>query len=250
MKSRNLLIPVGLILFAAASIFAQTGKTLTNDKLEKIRESRLKADAEYREERKRRGLPPLEEVEREREKVAQERREFSAKLARERNEQQNFYLNQAVALRAEIISLDAQILYVRARIRRVPRPQIYYAVNYLPFFNAYPGNFPQPLYYGSNRRVTISEGKIGNGANSNVRTGGVNQSGAIAVFSNDTNATSARPNYPTGTLVVPFTFPSYDQLTRQELLSNLRSLEQTRAGLFARWRLLEEEARQDGVRID
>ena len=53
-----------------------------------------------------------------------------------------------------------------------------------------------------------------------------------------------------GTLVVPFTLPTYENLTREELLARLRALEQERAGLYARFAVLEDEARKDGVKID
>jgi hypothetical protein len=49
---------------------------------------------------------------------------------------------------------------------------------------------------------------------------------------------------------VPFTLPTYENLTREELLAQLRALEQARAGLYARFAVLEDEARKAGVKID
>ncbi len=238
----------GALLLSAFfnAVFAQTqppkaNKTLTNADLEKFREARLKADAESEAERKRRGLPSKEEIERRQEIEAQKRRALSIRLENERAVKANFYLRQAVELRAELVSIDAQIEYVRARLREIPRPRVYYAINYLPFYNYYPSAFPSPVVYPNNSGATRGSFWIESGTNSR-------PSGEITFAKpEDRRQISPQPN---GILVVPFTFPTYDAYTREELRANLRTLEQTRAGLAARFQLLADEAWQSGVRID
>jgi hypothetical protein len=51
-------------------------------------------------------------------------------------------------------------------------------------------------------------------------------------------------------LTVPFTLPTYENLRREELINRLQALEQTRAGLLARWQIIADQARQDGVKLD
>lgn len=56
--------------------------------------------------------------------------------------------------------------------------------------------------------------------------------------------------YTAGLLSSEFTLPTTQNLTREELLVRLRTLEQARAGLRARFEVLEDEARRNGVKID
>lgn len=236
-------------------------KTVTNADLEKYRAERLKNDPDDERERKRLGLPSRVEQEQQRQQRAQEISELSARLRAREAQKQNFYQSQAAVLGAEIASVQAEINYVRARLNEIPAPQQYYAVGYLPYsYNNFGGvGIPRGynkvesyggvranVTWGGNNRVTL-----GANAGSSV----IRQNGNWSVTANNiqaprTNLTFGGIPYQPGILTVPFTIPNAQNLTREELLSRLRILEQNRAGLLARWNILEDEAHRAGVRID
>lgn len=59
---KQILLCLSLILGITTFSFAQTTRTITNDDLEKFRQQRERADAEYRATYKQRGLPSPEEI--------------------------------------------------------------------------------------------------------------------------------------------------------------------------------------------
>lgn len=87
MKKQILLI-LSLILFLTTFSFAQTTRTVTNSDLEKFRQKREQADAEYRATYKQRGLPSPEELE-QREVVRQKELAEYAARAREIQRQED-----------------------------------------------------------------------------------------------------------------------------------------------------------------
>jgi hypothetical protein len=237
---------------------AQT-KTVTNADLEKYRRERLKNDPDDERERQRLGLPSRAEEQKARERRAAEISELAARIREREAEAENFWQAQAFELRSEIASVEAQINYVRARIGDIPLPQTYYAVGYNPYFYS-PGCCG---YYNggiASRQVQVG-GKAAFGKRSQISIGAnysrnvFKRSGEIAINPNPIikNNLIRKPRPRTGyygALVVPFTLPTYENLTREELLAQLRALEQQRAGLYARFAVLEDEAHKDGVKID
>lgn len=278
-----------LVSLLSIGTFAQK-KVVTNDDLEKYRQRRLQTEAEYDREAARRGLPSREELAEREERRQKFLTEFSQKAEAEQAQAQNYWQSQAFALRTEIAAVEAEINYVRARVGEIPAPQTYYAVGYLPYgYGGYPVNpgfggvgFPR-FPHGGRGRTVISGGgirggiSIGGGGTRAILSGGygrttITQSGSVAVSAgslqaprtnlnagvfptNNFNAPRTNLNfggipYTAGVLSVPFTLPTYENLTREELLSRLRELEQTRAGLYARFEVLQDEARRNGVKID
>ena len=248
------------ILCFSSIITAQT-KTITNADLEKYRRERLKSDPDDEGERKRLGLPSRVEEQQARERRAAEIGELAARIREQQAEAENYWQTQAFELRSEIAAVEAEIRYVRARIGEIPPPQTFYAIGYNPYFYS-PGCCANYNFRGVSRGVQIGgripppgkrpQASIGANYSRNV----FKNSGKIEINQNTIIKNSLigkpRPRFGNylGTLVVPFTLPTYENLTREEMLARFRALEQERAGLYARFAVLEDEARKDGVKID
>lgn len=245
------------ILCFAANAPAQT-KTITNVDLEKYRRERLKNDPDDERERQRRNLPSRAEEEQARQRRAAETNEIANRIRAREAEAQNYWQEQAFPLRAEIAAVEAEINYVRARVGEIPPPQTFYAIGYNPYYDnccSYGGS----IYRGSVSTVGIggsvtlgrkSQLSLGAGISRGVykQTGQlINQPYGVG----QNNFVRRRPrSFVNGVFVAPFVLPTAQNLTREELLSKLRELEQARAGLYARFAVLEETAQQDGVKLN
>lgn len=245
-----------------SSIATAQTKTITNADLEKYRRERLKNDPDDERERERLGLPSREAEKQAREQRAAELSEIAAKIRERQAEAEEYWQSQAFELRSEIAAAEGEINYVRARIGEIPPPQTYYAVGYNPYFYS-----PTCCGYynvrSASKKVQIGGG-IAFGKRPQVAISGnyshnaFKQSSGITINQNPVVKNSFIGKTPiyrrrfgyNGVLVVPFTLPTYENLTREELLARLRALEQTRAGLYARFSVLEDEARKAGVKID
>lgn len=256
---KKLLMFLLTILCFAANVGAQT-KTITNADLEKYRQERLKNDPDDERERQRRNLPSRAAEEQARQLRAAETNEIANRIRAREAETQNYWQEQAFPLRSEIAAVEAEINYVRARIGEIPLPQTFYAVGYNPYYNY--GNccfYGNSTYRSSVTKVGIG-GSIFVGKRSQISLGaGVSrsvykQSGQLInqPYGDGQNHLIRRRqrSFANGVFVAPFVLPTAENLTREELLATLRSLEQTRAGLYARYSLLADEARRAGVKLD
>jgi hypothetical protein len=248
MKIRILLIVS--VLLATNSAFAQR-KTITNANLEKYKQERLKREADYRANYKKLGLPSPEELAQRDAEEQKKLDEYTAKARVQRKQTENNFQNRAGALRTELAATEAELNYLRGQISRLPNRQNYVSLAY-PIFNyvqssAIPfanrnGYMQQSRNVRTAANVQIYQNYLsGNYANVNVGIGYKNWHGNI-------NLNYGTPYYYGG-----YAFPyrvEQQNYERQELVLRLRLLEQQRAGLFARWNLLDEEARRADVRID
>jgi hypothetical protein len=253
---KKLLMFLLTILCFAANAPAQT-KTITNADLEKYRRERLKNDPDDERERQRRNLPSRAAEEQVRNERAAKTNEIANRIRAREAEAQNYWQEQAFPLRSEIASVEAEINYVRARIGEIP-PQSFYAVGYNPYY----GNCC--FNGGSTRRNSVTTigigGSVAIGRKSQISLGaGISrgvykQSGQLLNQSygiGQNNIIRRHPRFVVnGVFVAPFLLPASQNLTREELLSSLRELEQARAGLYARFAVLEESAHQDGVKLN
>lgn len=257
MKRISAVLLVSLIFSINAAAQTRQPKTVTNADLERFRRERLKTDPDDETERRRLGLPSRAEQERERLAEQQELSALATRIRREQAQKENYWREQTFGLRSKIFVVEAEINYIRAQINEIPAPQTYYSIGYLPYY----GN----CCFGGRTQTDIMTGGIGGAVAFGrrpqivLRAGygktTIRQSGSIIVRANGFGSPQTSlsfgkiPSQP-GTLVAPFASPNYDNLTREELRARLRILEQTRAGLLARFELLADEARRDGVRID
>lgn len=98
---------VFLALAAAATVFPQTGKTVTNADLEKYRQQRLKAEKDYQDNYARMGFVSPEEMQRQIEKSRVERETLAARLFSERLRQE-----EANAARADAEARNSRNVYI------------------------------------------------------------------------------------------------------------------------------------------
>jgi hypothetical protein len=250
---KHLILLIICVLIAANSVFAQR-KNITNASLEKYRQERLKNEADYRANYKKLGLPSPEELA---EREVEEQKKLdeytaNAKIRRQQTEA-NFQVR-ADAIRTEIAATDAEINYLRYQISRLPVHRSYVSLAY-PIFNYVQPNYGNGISIygnsGSYRQTTtvrttpnvqVYQNYLnGNYANVNVGIGYRNWHGNL-------NISYGNPYYYGG-YAFPYQIQS-QSYERREMVLRLRLLEQQRAGLFARWNLLDEEARRADVRID
>jgi hypothetical protein len=264
MKISAILLAGLIFSVSVAAQNAKSEKAVTNADLEKYRHERLKNDPDDERERARLGLPSRAEQERE---LGVRRRELSRIANRIRAQQTqaaNYWQARAFELTTEIAAVEAEINYLRPRVGDyfASSPQIYYSGGYSPLY----GNC---CHGGYQRKTVVSGGQIGGsivfGNNPRVRING--QFGQTTVQQNVVSSASvirdikpvmSQPHVRHGGhfpytpifLPVPYVYPTAENLTRAELLARLQLLEQTRAGLYARFAVLVEAAHQAGVKID
>jgi hypothetical protein len=245
MKERILLI-LSLILALTSLVFAQTNarKTVTNADLEKFRQKRLQAEADYRANYKRLGMPSPEELD---QREAERQRwlaEFAEQAEIERAENENYFLSRAGELRTQIASIEAQINYLRSQTNN--------SSNRGEFVG---GTITSPYFFGGAVRGV---------------SGGRFRRGAAGVAPNVQTVRNYARSFPSAGDIRNQIYGTYPQLNRRSPrryrggnygggyvvsggyygIDDLTYLEQQRAGLLAEWQILEEEARRAGVRID
>ncbi len=218
-------------------------KTITNASLDTYIRAREKAEAEYEKNRVAMGFPSREEIQKRNEEDLKAMREFRQKQMQQQAQDEAYWRARATALRTEIIALDAEIGYVRARINEEPTQTVFFS--YIPQQNF--GRSPVAVEPSANSQ-----------SNFNVRGtanfGGGQTRGSVSFYNSQSSVTFYPNNgidaygfYPYGYGFVP-PFPvRYQSFNRAQLISRLQSLEQARVGLSARWYALEEEARRAGA---
>jgi hypothetical protein len=231
---------------------------LTNKDLEASRLARQRSEAAYERRRIELGLPSLDETRRRNALEAERAREELRQSERDEAQAEGYWRSRAGALRGEIAALDAEINYLRARLNEetdyVTAP-FTSVTTVVPSFGSRPfGGFQQPVLTGNPGFIHAAN------------TGGLQVSGAVG-FGRQTRSGHVLLNAPPGVPLVapplivgqsvfapPFAtysagpFPNYyPSYERSALIARLRETEAARAGLHARWRLLEDEARRAGA---
>jgi hypothetical protein len=213
---------------AAANLTGRAQLTITNRDLESSARRRRDSELAYEHRRKQLGLPSVEESRR---RSAATSEVLQLDLERSRiagRESENYWRTRASDLRTEIAVVDAEIQYVRGRLDEGPfqnssgwsSGSVTTVTNTGPF-GIY-GQGPYGTYGGRRRNRT----RLGIGRRAGVGSG---------IFLPNTGVF--------GSYEQPYDY-SYE---RSELVTRFNQLAGARAGLSARWRLLEEEARRAGV---
>ena len=237
----------------------QSRRTLTNKDLEASRRAREESEAAYERRRIELGLPSLDEARRRNAEEAERAREQLRQNEREEVEAEGYWRGRASALRSEIAALDAEINYLRGRLAEEPdyiTTPFTSVTTVVPTFRSRSFHrFPLPVLTGhpgfihaANSGLQVT-GRIGFG-------GGLTRSRVLLNARSGVGNLIAPPVIiGQGVFVPPLTaysvgpfsdyyYPSYE---RAALIARLREIEATRAGLQARWRLLEDEARRAGA---
>jgi len=243
-----------VILTAAVSALAQT-KTVTNQDLEKYRRQRVESERQLKERYAEMGFPSPEQIEKQNAARRAEMEQYSDELYRQRILSQNDILAQAGVLRNQIASIDAQINYLRGqngggyRGGTVYNSGFVYSYGYAPYgarrnrsvlpqISNLPPNMRTVQEYAS---MYPSSQSIFNQASGNfrinTRVGGAGGRGGGGL----------NGFYRGGTVAPVILGGNYNS---NDLSQQLIFLEGQRAGLLAEWRILEEQARRAGIRID
>jgi hypothetical protein len=223
-------------------------RTITNSDLETSVRRRHQSEVAYEQRRKELGLPSVEESRRQ---AAAESASIGSELEQTRaseRDSESYWRARASALRTEIAALDAELSYVR---RQLDEP--FYAGISTSFANL-GGGIPlvsfggishgpssqtvrRPQVFGSPRSSAQAIGRIPFG-------GGATR-GQVLV--NPGRFPRARPFG--SQWVAPAVFGTgYDfSYERSVLITRFNELSAARAGLNARWRELEDEARRAGA---
>ena len=233
---------------------------------------RLESESAYESRRKQLGLPSVAESRRQ---AAAESQLISAELEQTRvteKETEDYWRGRATALRTEMAALDAELAYVRARLDEGPFPltnntwvggwssgSFNTITRGVPFGNfgrrsfgnfGAGGSFPGPAMRRPNVFVAPRADPQITGR---VAFGGGATRGQVLL--NPGTFRQGRPmgfadRFPAFPNIAVFgsTIPDYDfSYGRGALITRFNELAAARAGLNARWRELEEEARRAGA---
>ncbi|HEX8776115.1 MAG TPA: hypothetical protein VF735_21275 [Pyrinomonadaceae bacterium] len=241
---------------AAPSPSAAPRRTITNRDLEASRRAREAGEAAYERRRAALGLPSLEEVRRRNQEEVQRLSEQSRISREEEAQAETYWRGRATELRTEFAVVDAQLNYLRNRLAERPSTPLlagaYTVVSgAVPFFPYRPRVFPHTVnsFGTAGPRGPQVVGSIDFGGGSTRGRVLVNVPGPAANNFGRLPGFSGRPRV----FVPPFghyavSYPYYDSsYDRTALFMRLHELESVRAGLEARWRLLEDEARRAGA---
>ncbi|MBC7910150.1 MAG: hypothetical protein H7Y30_06600, partial [Pyrinomonadaceae bacterium] len=224
---------------AKATNAPRARRTLTNLDLESTRRARLESEAAYERRRQELGLPSREESERRRQEETARARELFDRSEAATTEAESYWRERATGLRTEITALDAEIGYVRTRLAETPDSIA--TVSYGAFGSPAPYIFSAPA-------PPISVNRLSSGNRISLRVADNNAGNRVRPrssfgFSNP-HFGFRRRGYQGYATTYPYYISSND---RSELIARLRDMEARRAGLQARWRLLEDEARRAGA---
>lgn len=237
-----------------ATMSRTTPRTITNRDLEKFRRERVESEMLYERRRKELGLPSIEESRRRAAVEAEESFQTIREIRSRQQESETYWQTRASDLRADLAATNARIDFLQRRLNELPLPFSPGAfVGALPFETfararvgtalrppevRNPGVFVAPPF-GPQLRARVN---FGNGMTrgqvlvnpepfrGNRRFGGQ----AFLPF--------------LGATVIGLPFQAYDYaLESPALITELDGLLAYRAGLEARWRDLEDEARRAGV---
>jgi hypothetical protein len=256
--------PSGTLLRRVPQLKAQTDaaeksparRTITNRDLEGARLARERSEAAYERRRLELGLPSVEETRRSNEEEAARLRELSRRSDEEQAQAEGYWRARASELRTEFAVVDAELNYLRSQLG--PPRQSLLAGSYgvvtgistgvapfFPFRPRLPANLPsRPLSgFVSGNAVAQASGAVSFGGGSTRGRVFFNPSfHGAGIFNRTTRF--AGP----GLLALAAPYASYDTTYDRTLtLARVRELEAARAGLEARWRLLEDEARRAGA---
>jgi len=245
---------------------APATRTITNRDLESSMWRRLESESAYESRRKQLGLPSVAETRRQ---AAAEAEAISAELEQQRvaeKETEDYWRGRAETLRTEMAALDAEIAYVRARLDEGPYPlsrgwasgSFTIVSSVVPFISFGTsgrsfGNFGAGHSFPARRPNVFVAPDARPQISGRVPFGGGAARGQVLI--NPGTFPHARPfgigsPFPVFPNVAVFgsTIPNYDfSYERSALVTRFNDLAAARAGLNARWRELEEEARRAGA---
>jgi len=243
---------------AAAVRNRRAQRSITNEQLQRFQAKRLADEASYEQRRKQLGLPSTEEFRKQALEQVDRTAETVSEIRDRQQENERYWRERSSGLRADLAATNAQIDFVSARLNELPTSPTVGFLPSLPFgaslspFNTFSqtafttgfgSNLARPNVFRSPDRMMRNRPNPGHrfgGARFGARFGGGFARSQVGM-----------PGF--GNSILPFNsyiggFPFQDfSYERQELSLQLNDLLSQRAGLQARWRDLEEEARRAGA---
>ena len=225
-------------------------RTLTDKELEAVRKRREASEAQYEQRRRELGLPSLEDTRRQRE---EELRRFNEQAARDdayQAEAESYWRTRASELRTAIAVNQAALNSLYGRLNGETYADTLGSAFYFPSVLVWQGQgsllSPFPGANGGPRvrpeREPIA-GRTGQGPGVRPGRGTWNPGGSFRGFPR-----RPRVGAPISALQPFVGYVPYNSYYNRDILSTrIYELEAERAGLQARWRMLEEEARRAGV---
>lgn len=242
-------------------VVGKAKRTITNRELQSYANSRIENEAAYERRRRELGLPSMAESRRKREAEAELIRQELDERRLQATEVENYWRSRGADLRAEIAATDAEISYIRIRLDEVTAyansSSFTVVTSVLPFGSVGRSGFARSGLGGSfgnfrsGRPATFASpgpgllttrsgfrgGTVRGGFGFRAGSFGRGQIGLappFLPFQNLTSFSDLNGTYDGG----------YE---RSALVVRLDGLVGHRAGLRARWRDLEEEARRAGA---
>lgn len=217
--------------------------TLTNNDFKAVERRRIESERAYEQRRIELGLPSVEETRKRQDEAAEELRiRFRAKAEADARDEM-FWRDRARILRAEIAAVDAQMNLLRSQLaglRQFPLETHSLVISALPLVPLATRSAMAPPAWG----FGSPPGRFGPNAtrfHGAPHLRGLAQPGAGFSF-----GAAFNPGFSFGTLAGPFDYVE-DSYLRANLSNRFEDLLLMRAGLSARWRLLEDEARDARV---
>jgi hypothetical protein len=230
-------------------------RELTKQDIDEARRARQRSEQAYERRRIELGLPSLEESRRRTTEETKRLNEQARQSQAEDAQSETYWRMRSTELRTEVAALDAQVLYIRARLAELPE---YPAAGTYGFITGVVPGYPvlRPV-----TRFPVVTGNPGfmRGTNASVQGAGFLAFGGATQGQLQFNSGLAYRGYGRRGIMQPgiraragifygAPYSNYDYTAeRANLISRLDELEAARAGLQARWRLLEEEARRAGA---
>jgi hypothetical protein len=226
---------------------ARAQVSITNQDLEPFRQTRIESDLNYERRRKELGLPSIEESRRAAVVAGQRAEEELLSIKSHEQELETYWRSRATALRSEIAAANARIGSVQERLNELP-----VSYSFGTFSNVSPfASIDQLSIHPSLQSQVVTTQLVGQ-PRLGARIGFGNNRPRGQVFVGSTpfrgfRGRQAVTPFPFGA-VVSVPYQSYDSsVERLTLLTQLDELFGYRAGLQARWRDLEDEARRAGA---
>jgi hypothetical protein len=229
-------------------------RTVTNRDLEASRRARERNDEAYERRAQELGLPSLEDARRRSQEEARRLGELSRQSEEEEAQAESYWRSRATELRTETAVVDAQINYLRDQLASSSRPL---TISSYPIATGIGRLFPirRRAPYVTHGMPRFGSAGVGGQPVAVVGFGGGTTRGQVLVNAASPYDTYRRQSvYLTPRVFAPqlapffVNYPTDDSsYERSVLVTRLRELESVRAGLSARWRLLEEEARRAGA---
>jgi hypothetical protein len=238
---------------------APARRTITNRDLESSLARRRQSEVAYEKRRQELGLPSAAESRRRAEiESVQIQTELGTTRAVEK-ESEGYWRARASALRTEMAAIDAELNYLRVRLEDLPQlASGFTSFSVLPFFTSgvsfgnggFGSRFPhnggprQLSIYGAPQSGSRLTARVGVGfGGSYTRGQGWGNNGAFR------RSRSFGVGFPFPIVSSVGAFGSgYDySYERSALITHFNNLAATRAGINARWRELEDEARRAGA---